>query len=97
MAKIRFLDFSGLSAFKNKINNLISQHTGNTDIHLTAHERYKINNFPSKLSSFENDMDYITLNDFINNSEYDGGGAFDNNALYDKDIDGGNAISVADE
>lgn len=97
MAKNKFLDFSGLSAFKNKINNLISQHTGNTDIHLTAQERYKINNFPSKLSSFENDMDYITLSDFINNSEYDGGEAIDDNTLYKKDINGGNAVSVADE
>lgn len=40
-------------------------------------------------------MDYITLNDFTNNTECDGGGAFDDNDLYVKDIDGGNATSAA--
>lgn len=95
MAKSKLLDFSGLSIFKNKIYSLITKHTDNADIHLTDQERYRINNFPSKLSSFENDMDYITLNDFINNTECDGGGAFDDNDLYVKDIDGGNATSAA--
>ena len=94
--KTKFIDLTGLTFVKNILINLISTHTNNSNIHITEQERYKINNFPSKISSFENDVEYITMQDFLLNSEYDGGDSLGVNILDKKDIDGGNSLKSAE-
>lgn len=52
LMKNKFLDFVGLSTFKNKIVEIISQHASNTDIHMTSTEKSKLSGIAQNANNY---------------------------------------------
>lgn len=52
LMKNKFLDFTGLSTFKEKIINLISAHTSNSNIHITLTEKTKLSGIADKANNY---------------------------------------------